>query len=391
MNLLSGVFGRARYAVKESDLTALWNLLLEKSLPFSDVKSEEEGISFWVHATDQKCLLRAAEAGGIELTLLERRGLPALFLRYRRRLGLLIGGFVAALLLAVSSRVVWDVRIAGNERIPAGEIEALLKENGLSVGSSLSHFQAGVIENRVLLATQKLSWISVNLSGTVAYVQVMESAFPPAKEATAPANLVALADGQIETIQLYRGKSLVKVGQAVQKGELLVSGISDNSLGGFRYTRAAGEILAHTEREIEVKVPFDTTEENVLKREVGEAVLHFFGSAAKIYKRTGKTGEECAIIEVQKGFEQIGLFHVPVFLTYTLFETREEVRVKRSEDQVLELAYRELSKMLDDLSDELQLLEKKISTEWSDEGVILHCSIRCIENIAEQIEFEILP
>ena len=86
----------------------------------------------------------------------------------------------------------------------------------------------------------------------------------------------------------------------------------------------------------------------------------------------------------------MGLFHVPVFLTDTLIETRESVSVLRSKEEVLDLAYRELSALLEGLSADLQLLEKRIVTEWSDEGVTLHCSIKCIENIAKQVEFEVL-
>lgn len=390
MHFFSAALGRVCFLIGEEDLSALWNLLLQRSFPFTGLTREGDNVRFWVRASDARRLAKAAEEIGLRLTLVERRGLPALFFSYRHRFGLLVGGLIALLLLFFSSRVVWDVRITGNERIPTGEIETLLAENGLSAGVSLRKIHAGELENRVLLATDKLSWLSVNLSGTVAYVQVMEAVFPPEQKEMSPANLVATADGQIETIQLYRGKSLVKVGQAVRMGELLVSGIADTGAGGFRYTRAAGEVLARTEREITVEIPFVVTEERTLAKKVAQVNLHFFGRTAKIYKRTGKIGEKCAIIEVQKGLDRMGLFHVPVFLTDTLIETRESVFVLRAREEVLELAYRELSALLEGLSDDLQLLEKRIVTEWSDEGVTLHCSIKCIENIAKQVEFEVL-
>ena len=391
MNFFSALLGRERFFVKEEDLGALWNLFLSESFSFSEFAFEEGGASFWVLAIDAKKLRKLAEKQHLSLTSKERRGIFALFHRYRNRWGLIVGGVLGVFLLFVSSRVVWDVRISGNEIVPTGEIEALLEENGLFAGARLRDIHAGELENRVLISTDKIAWLSVNLSGTVAHVQVMESVEPPAPESTSPANLVAARDGQIELLQLYRGKSVVKIGQAVREGELLVSGISDSRDGGFFYTRAAGEVLARTEREICVEIPFTSTEERMVGERVGEISLRFFHLCAKIYKRAGKEGEDCAIIEVQKGLDGAGLSRLPVFLDLTLFCERESVEVLRTPDEALELAFAALDEELARLSDDTQLLSKEIRTEWGDESVTLICSLRCIENIAKQVEFEVLP
>jgi similar to stage IV sporulation protein len=135
------------------------------------------------------------------------------------------------------------------------EIRKELKAGGLFVGSYIPALHIGELENRVLLSSDTLSWITVNLDGTVARVQVIERTEPQAGETgRLPANLVAGADGQIELIQLYRGNCLVKMGQAVKKGELLVSGIYESASVGLRYTRAAGQVLARTERVIRLEV-----------------------------------------------------------------------------------------------------------------------------------------
>ena len=391
MNFFSALLGRERFFVKEEDLTSLWNLFLLESFSFSEFTIEEGGASFWVLAIDARRIRADAEKRGITLLTRERRGLTALFHRYCRRWGLLLGGALGVLLLVLSSRVVWDVRISGNETIPTSEIKALLEENGLFAGARLRDLHAGELENRLLLSTDRISWLSVNLSGTVAHVQVMESVEPPEEESLTPANLVAARDGQIELLQLYRGKSVVKIGQAVLAGELLVSGISDSRTGGFFYTRAAGEVLARTEREICVEIPFASTEERTVGESVGEISVRFFHLHTKIYKRTGKEGEDCAIIEVQKGLDGAGLSRLPIFLDLTLLCERESVEVLRTPQEALEFAYAALDEELSRLSNEVQLLGKEIRTEWGDESVTLVCSLRCIENIATQAEFEVLP
>ena len=391
MNFFSAILGRERFFVKEEDLTALSNLFLQTSFSFSDFTLEEGGASFWVLANDAKKLRTYSSQAGFSLVCKERRGLVALFARYRGRYGLLLGGILGALLVFFSSRVVWDVRISGNEAIPSGEIEALLEANGLFAGARLQDLHAGELENRVLLATDRIAWLSVNLSGTVAYVQVMESVSPPAAERVSPANLVAARGGQIELLALYRGKSVVKIGQAVREGELLVSGLVDTQSGGFRYTRAAGEVLARTHREIRVEIPFVATEEKTLKEQLSEISLQFFHLRVKIYKRTGKEEGNCAIIEVRKGLDAAGLNDLPVFLTLSRVCEREITEVVRTPSEALALAYAALDRELDRLSGDIELLGKEIKTEWGDESVALTCSLYCIENIAKQVEFEIIP
>lgn len=384
-------FGRDRFSVPSEDLTALFNLFLRESLSFSDFCREEESAEFCLLAIDSKRLQKEAAKAGIHLRRIERAGLPALFLTYRFRWGLWLGVIVAALLLFFSSRVIWDLRIVGNERIPTERIEAILSENGLSVGTPIKTIHAGELENRVLISTDELSWISVNLHGTVAYVQVTEAIPAPTEESKKPANLVAIRDGQIETVELFRGKSAVKPGQAVRAGELLVSGISDNRNGGFFYTRAAGQVLARTSQEFSVEIPFVGTEERIIEAGICELRLRFFGNDTKIYKRTGKIGEECAIIESETRLDGIGLFRLPISLVVRRFRKIEPVEVVRSEREVLELAYAELARRMEEASADAELLKKEISTEWSDTGVILACRVEKIENIAKQVEFEILP
>ena len=59
-----------------------------------------------------------------------------------------------------------------------------------------------------------------------------------------------------------------------------------------------------------------------------------------------------------------------------------------TEEEALELAYASLARSLATLSEEAQLLEKQIETEWRDDAVVLRCTVKCIENIAVQSEIE---
>ena len=390
MNPILFLFGYARIASDALNATRLLNLCLEFSFPFHSFRGEEDGsISFACPMTTARKLLRLAKEREITLTVERQGGIPMILARRGKRYGLMLGGLCGAILIFLSGRVVWDVRVSGNERLTSEQVIEELRASGFGVGSRLRDFHAGELENRVLLASNSLSWISIYMDGTVAMVQVLERTAPPQDSPKKPANLIAGADGQIETIELLRGDCLVKVGQAVRAGDLLVSGIYDSQTVGVRFTRAAGRILARTERVYEIEIPLETTEKAYTTEKKNAIWLNFFQKNLKIFKSTGNHMGSCDIIKMNKHFSGPGLENLPLSITVETCKCYEEVGVRRTPEEALELAYEALDGELGSLSKDTQLLRKEIKTTISEDLLILECVVCCIENIAVQSEFEV--
>jgi similar to stage IV sporulation protein len=228
----------------------------------------------------------------------------------------------------------------------------------------------------------------VYLDGTVANVQIIERVdTPPKEDVTAPANLVAACDGQIELIELYRGNCVVSIGQAVRKGELLVSGLYDSNQTGYRYTRAAGSILARTEHSFTVEIPFAYEQKVYETAKCGEIALNFFNFSVKIFKRTGNQVSTCDIIENEEDWGLPGLRNLPVGLTVTQWKPYTVQSARRSEEEAL--AYDALERELSQLSENAQLLRKSVSTTITETSLILVCTVSCLEDIAVQSEFAV--
>jgi len=391
MSLTMLLFGNRTVWVPAADRRAVMDICLRESVSYTNFQWDSEGnVSFCCTYATARRLARQCARVGLEVQLRAPRGIPAFFLRYRRRAGLFLGALLASVMLMVSRRFLWEIRITGNETMTRSEVLEELRECGFSVGAYLPDLHTSELENRVLLASDRISWISVNLQGTVAQVQIIEQVLPEESESVSrPANLVAAADGQIELIQLYRGNVMVKVGQAVQKGDLLVSGLYDSQVEGYRYTRAAGKVLARTERSFRVEIPFQYEEKVYRPAEREEILLNFFDFSIKIYKSTGNWGGSCDIIKKEKGLELPGLRELPLGVTVVQRLPYEWQSAVRTPEQATELAYARLEQQLAALSDEIQLLEKKITATMTEDALILECTVKCIEDIAVQAEFEI--
>ncbi len=388
-------FGYRRVCTDRAHAAGLLNVCLCYGISYTDFRNlADGGISFCVLATTHKRLLSLCREREIPLTSERGRGLPFLLFRYRRRAGLILGVMVALSLVLLSRRFVWDVRVKGNETMSEAEIEAELRACGFGVGSYIPDLSAAELENRVLIASDRISWISIHMEGTVAVVQVIEhtekAPAPSQEDLSRPANLVAARDGQIEYLQLYRGQPVVVVGQAVKKGELLVSGIYDSTQSGYRYTRAAGMVMARTTHEFSVKIPLSYEEKVYSDPKRLEIDLRFFDFSMKIYKNSGNDMGACDIIKEEKGLQLFGGVSLPLALEITTAQPYTLKTATRSEGEALELAYRELDALLLSLSEDAQLLQKNIETTMTEDVLILHCTVSCIEDIAVQSEFEMI-
>lgn len=392
MNFSLWLLGGALLRADAANRVDVLNACLTEGVSFSELSWNGDGsICFRCSFATARSLLRRCHARGISLTCERVDGFPAIAWHLRRRLGLVVGMACAIAMIVLSGLFVWDVSVTGNETIPEQEIEALLSECGFGVGSYLPDVRAREIENRVLISSDRLSWISVNLDGTVAHVQVIEriAAEDERDRPKQPANLVAACDGQIELIQLYRGESTVKIGQAVKKGELLASGILGSETEGLRFTRAAGEVLARTEREILVEIPLCYPEKSVGEEKIQSATLNFFNFSLKIFKSTGNDGEQCDIIEKVKELPTFGARPLPLSVSLRISSPYTMQTKTRSAKQALELAYSDLDEQLRTLSNAAQILEKRVTTEITDTAVLLRATVTCIENIARTQEFAV--
>lgn len=386
--------GSCTVAVPSVHRTAAMNLCMQMGLQYANFVWHEDGsIQFSCSASSARRFLAACRARDIEVEIAAHRGLPKLLSRLGARAGLVVGAVLAVTLVVLSSLFVWDVQVSGNETLTEGDVIKELRACGFGVGSYLPSLRVREIENRVLMASERIGWLSINTEGTVARVQIIEhvSGTLDGEDASSkkPANLVATMDGQIEYLELYRGNPVVVVGQAVKKGELLVSGLYDSKTGGFRYTRAAGRVMARTERTFKVEIPLSFEEKVYGEPYLQEIELCFFNFSHKFFKNSGNSNILCDIIKYNANLGQLGRNRLPVSLSRTEVHPYHLEARERSAEEALELCYAELARELVSLSDEVQLLQKEIVTEVGESSVTLVCTLTCIENIAFLQEFEI--
>ena len=383
------LFGKEEFHADIKDGARLLNMFKEYGIVYSGFEDDGEGnVRFCVSPLSAAAVITLCEKKKIGIKRVKASGIPRLLYKYRNRWGLVLGAFFAIMIISLSGKFLWEIRVSGNEKITYTEVVEALGECGFSVGARLDELDIDAIETMVLLSSDKISWISINMSGTCAEVQIREATLPNENAPTRPANIVASRDGQVEYLEIFSGVAAVGEGRAVRKGDLLISGVRDSATEGYAVTRASGKVFAVTERDFRVEIPLEYERKISSKRQKSEVYIIFFSKELKIFKRNTPNGINCDTIdtvEVPRLFGGVILpFGVRTVSTVT-YETSTEIR---NENEAMELAYYRLNMEISETLPEAQILNKSVTWESSESAYVLNCRVRCVENIGETVEFD---
>ena len=390
MNIVYSFLGCVTVRADMNNITPLLNLCMYYAIPYTDFRVVNDGVELTFRCFAIKKLTREAEARGIDFKIVKKRGLPAFLERYKYRVGIFLGIILAATLVALSESFIWDIDVTGNESVTTAEIKALLEDEGFFVGSFIPSTNTDRIENRILMNTDRISWMSINIIGTVAHVQIRELAPPTAEvDEMHPANLVAGKSGLIEEVRLLSGNLVVSQGKYVEKGELLVSGLYDSMQVGLRYTRASGQVFARTMEEIYVEIPYEYEEKRYTGVEYCDKYLNFFDYSINISKNSRNDTSLYDKIYIVENYCFPDGAETPFGMTEIKYLEYENVKMTRSAADAEELAYFELSMRLASLSKDAILISKVVKPIAMKSSFAVLCYVTVIEDIAEVSEFEV--
>ena len=387
---LRSLFGYVRISLpKDEAAEAVEIMALTGRVYRNFIFSGEEAI-FDTPYFAYKKLIRIFDAHGIHAQIKSRHGLPRVAWKYRKRYGIFLGFAVSAIMMILSGMIVWNVRIVGNSRLDEGQIKDALRQSGLDVGMWIWDIDTPVLENKILIENDEIAWISINIKGSVAEVEIRESVPEPPDGNMLCADLVAASDGVVEWIEGARGNALVTAGDTVSAGDVLISGYypADETVGE-RYTVARGKVYARTTRIFEISVPLTYERKRYTGEQKTKNYLVFFKKEVKIFGNSRNLWKNCDTINTVEYFETLLHDTLPFGIRTQRYLEYVTETVTRSEESAIELAlYMLRCKMADGVSDGT-LMKKEIIGEFVDGEYRLVCKAEYIENIAVTVEREI--
>lgn len=337
---LSGLFGGSvELEVSGGGTEKFLNYAMREGVQPRNIQRLADGsLSMRVSLREVRRLRPAARATHCRIHIKRRRGLPFLAAFLRRRPVILFALPLAALLLTYVASLIFSVQVTSPYALSEEDIqkvEALAEQAGIRPGASRWRIDLEQAEQAILAGFPEIYYAEIFEHGTHLEISVVKRIDIPEEERQLPPGaVVAAADGVIREVLVRRGTAVVKSGDTVKKGDVLIQGRLGND-----WVAADGIVTASVYGEGYGEWALTQTEE----RETGNSVdgvavrledgrtLHVAGAAETPY----------ALSELHADSEAMRLWRIiplPVEIIYSQFRELEQYTLHFGEQEAAELA-----------------------------------------------------
>ena len=331
MGLFRSLTGELRLELTSADVSGTLKSISERGIRLTNVQlCSDLTVSFTVSRRSLGTIEMMAQRRGERLRILGRSGIFWPLSGLRRRTFLVFGtALLFFLSLFVPSRVLF-VEVEGNLRVPERKILEAAADAGIGFGASRRAVRSEKMKNALLGVLPQLQWAGVNTYGCRAVITVRErEEANHLAENMAVSSIVAVCDGVITSCTVTGGGALCSVGQAVRKGQILISGYVDCGQV-ITATRAQGEVFARTMHNLTVLTPSQALQRGDLREQRTNYSLQVGKKRINFMKGSGISEGTCVKMYSEYYITLPGDYRLPVKLVKETVLSFATQRIQRS-------------------------------------------------------------
>ncbi|MGI6558739.1 MAG: sporulation protein YqfD [Limnochordia bacterium] len=259
-------FGYVIIRIKGENPEGFLNAILRQGLRLWDVQRlRPDCLVARTSIGDFRRMRPACRQAKVQVSILEREGLPFFLARLWRRPLFILGGLAFLAVVSYLATFVWFIQVEGNQTLAGEDVLAFLAEQGLRPGVPKRELDPRQLEKALLFSLPRLAWAGVEIQGTLAKVVLVEKTVT---EESRPGDIIAAKDGVVVNVIPFTGTPLVRQGDTVRRGQKLISGELPSwhrdygrliARGQLPYLQASGIVEARVWYEEEVYVPLQQT------------------------------------------------------------------------------------------------------------------------------------
>ncbi len=366
----------------------LLNLMMRENIDYFSLRRTEEGdISFLILEKEYKILMSILDKTDVKVYSVYCRGVPFVIKAHRNRGGLILGLAVYLTIIFLSSLFIWDIKVESDTDTPHNVIIKNLEALGCYEGAFVPSIDFEDLCIDYVDKYTDFSWVSVNLKGTVAYVEIQEKKLH-SEESRTPRNLIASHGGIVEDYSVYEGRSQVEAGNVVKKGDLLVSGIVDNKDGDFSLCRARGEVMATVDSTLSVEVPYNYQKQIYTGRRFEEKKIRFFNLTLPYFSDKVPKGISCTSLEERTGAVLFECIELPLSIEKTVYREYTAKDLVYSEEEAKRAAEALMKRKISAELPDAELISVGTEEKKTEGSYILTLNIKCRMDITTPADIE---
>jgi similar to stage IV sporulation protein len=329
-----------------------------------------------VRLSDFYKINKIAKRNGVRIKIVKRRGLSFLLLRFKKNKIVIVGVMLFIGIVYYMSTFIWKIDINTDSSLPPYEIRQTLKNYGVVPGISKKNLDVYKLESFLIKNNDNIMWVRARIDGSRLIVTVEERKSPPNIVLdNSPCDLIASKDGEVIRLYTTAGTPVVKVGDVVKKGQLLVSGVQGKE-GSTYPIHADGKVLCRTFYERSQSVKITDTKTQRTGKKIENYYININGKKLYLKKHINNFSKYDKI-------EERKLF----FNKETFYEVKD-VTVKKDANKVVESTgeklYRDICSNLDK---SVKILNKIVDKKQEKNGILkVRVMVIAEENITLQIK-----
>lgn len=256
--LLRLILGYVRIEVEGYYIERFINICRNKKILIWNLK-REKGVRLYLNIgiRDFKKLIEIARKTKCKIKIQNKRGIPFILNKYKKRKIFAIFLIIISVCIYISSNYVWNIDVEVEEGQKVENIEKDLEEFGIKKGIRKKEINTSMIINELRLKRHDISWIGIDVKGTNVIVKIVKAdEKPDIINNEDYCNIVANKDGLITKITAQNGTAVVKVGDTVKKGTVLIAGYMEGQYTDNRKVHSLGNIEAKVWYTESTKIPY---------------------------------------------------------------------------------------------------------------------------------------
>lgn len=335
-----------------------------------------------------KMLRQVAKKSNSKVKIAAKKGIPFLIYRHRKRYAIICGILIFLIIFWYLTSFLWVIEINGSNLIKKEELIQSLKLCGLNIGSYSSKIDTTKIQNNMMLIEKRLAFISIEIKGSKAIIDIKERRMPPIiLSKNTPCNIIAKKDGIIKDYSIKIGFPVVKIGSTVKKGDLLVSGLSDSQVYGVRYVHSEAEVYARTWYEKKENLMLKREKKIKTGNEINRYQLKIFNFIINFYINSSISYANYDKIE---NIKELTVFNkvLPISIICNKYDEIKIESERLTKEAVINEAVLAFENEINKVAEpNYKIEDKKIEHNiLDDDTIFVRIIYECIENIAEKKE-----
>lgn len=336
-----------------------------------------------VQAAEYRSLCKIARRLGLKMRIEKKHGIYFTLKRHRDKIGFAAGAIFAAAVVLFLNLFVWEINISGNKAVSSEEIMATLANSGLKTGTLRTAHDARKIEWNIMNDNKEIAWATVNIQGCCVNVVVSETR----REAEMkydddkPVNIIAAKYGVIRKMDVFDGQGVVKVGDAVMKGDLLVSAAFEDRHGKLTLKHSRARVMAETDYEITVEFRLEQVIETTGGVKKSVKGIEIMGLSIPLGSSRG-----CEELPAEKEEKELYFLWIrlPVKETNAKYYAVKRNTITYTAEQAKGGAFQLLEQKEAEEMSNMEIISRKTEEKIANGKYIIRASYDCIMDIAEE-------